>query len=99
MTEQVLTLWASSGYGANSRQPFVTVHWKDVVVQLSPDDARRFAISIVEAAEAAEQDAFLVEFTKESVGFDDAAAIALLSEYRTWREKRCKSTDTTERTS
>ena len=92
-------LWASSGYGANTRQPFVTIHWKDVVVQCSPDEARQFASAIIQAAEAAEQDGFMVEFTKESVGFDDAAAAAFLDQYRQWREKRCKSTDTTEQTS
>lgn len=85
---ELVTLWASSGYGANTRQPFVTIHWKDVVQQLSPEKAREFAMSILEAAEAAEQDAFMFEFTQKACDFDDQAAAALLNEYRLWREKR-----------
>jgi hypothetical protein len=45
MSEQLI-LWVSSGYGANTREPFVTIHWKDVVVQLSLSKARGFALSV-----------------------------------------------------
>ena len=83
-----VTLWASSGYGGKSRQPFVSIHWKDVMQQLSLEDARRFARSIYEAAEAAEQDAFIFEWVKEATGADDAGAANLLHEYRRWRERR-----------
>ena len=88
MNGEWVTLRASSGYGANTRQPFVTIHWKDVVQQLAPEKAREFALSILEAAEAAEQDAFLVEFTQKACDFDEQSAAALLVEYRLWREQR-----------
>lgn len=86
-TPPTLVLWASSGYGVKTRKPFVTIHWKDVVEQLSPADARRFALSIIEAAEAADQDAFLFEWVKQVTGIDDAGATRLLIEYREWRAK------------
>lgn len=85
---QTLTLWASSGYGGKTRKPFVSIHWKDVVGQLSPEAARQFALSLIGAAEAAEQDAFVFECGKGSIGASDEGAAVLLREFRKWREKR-----------
>lgn len=85
------TLWASSGYGMNTRQPFVTIHWKDVTVQMSPEEARAFASTVVGAAEASEQDAFLVEWVQSQIGCDMIGAANLLMEFRQWREQRMKN--------
>lgn len=84
---QRVTLWASSGYGAKTRKPFVAIHWKDVMEQLSPEEARAFALSVLEAAEAAIQDAFIIEWVLKTINGDEAAGIALLREFREWREK------------
>ena len=84
------SFWVSSGYGAHTRQSFVQLHHGDWTIQCSPDEARQLAQSIVEAAEAAEQDGFLIEWAKQSIGVDDGAATQLLMEYRKWREARRK---------
>lgn len=84
-------------YGAKARQPLVQIQVQDVPVQCTPAEARAFAQTLMEAAEAAEQDAFLFEFTRtvvlashpETEG--DAAAVKLLQEYREWRARRAAS--------
>jgi hypothetical protein len=76
-----------------TRQPFVQLHHGDWSIQCSPDEARQLAQSIIEAAEAAEQDGFLMEWAKESIGADDGVATMLLTEYRQWREARRKRED------
>lgn len=80
----------SSGYGFNTRKPFIEMQDDDkgISVQLAPEEARQLASSLVFAAEAAEQDAFLVEYAEKVIGAkDDAAVAALLSEFRDWRNK------------
>jgi hypothetical protein len=78
--------WAKSGYGAKIRKPFVQLHHGDWTIQISPDEARQVAQFFIEAAESAEQDGFLVEWAKHSIGADDGTATSLLVEFRKWRE-------------
>jgi hypothetical protein len=56
--------------------------------QMSPDDCRQHALAILEAAEAAEQDAFLMWFVREKLGGDLAMAGGIMQEFRMWREKQ-----------
>jgi hypothetical protein len=87
-----MIITSASGYGANTRQPFVDLLIGDrKPIQLSPDEARSIARDLIEAAEAAEQDAFLVEWGAESFGGDRNAATVLLLEFRKWRDARRKS--------
>lgn len=84
-----MIIHTGSGYGANTRQPFVDLLIGDrKPIQLSPDEAREVAQRLMEAAESAEQDAFLVEWGAESFGGDRRAAAALLLEFRKWRDAR-----------
>lgn len=84
-----MRITSASGYGANTRQPFVDLLIDDrKPIQLSPEEARSIARDLIEAAEAAEQDGFLVEWGAESFGGDQRAAAALLLEFRKWREAR-----------
>ncbi len=80
----------SSGYGHNTHEPFVMVEADvlDTPLQLSPTDARALAFNILSAAEAAENDAFLIEFVKEELNQDDHVAASILVEYREWRKRR-----------
>ncbi len=80
----------SSGYGHNTREPFVMVEADvlDTPLQLSPDDARDLAFNILSAAEAAENDAFLFEFIKQELNQEDRVAVSILVEYRDWRNRR-----------
>lgn len=70
-----------------TRKPMVSIYWpKDVeAAQLTPDEARAFALSILVSAEAAEQDAFMMAFASKKIGLQDAEAAQFLNGYREWR--------------
>lgn len=57
----------TSGYGANTKRPFVQIESEvlDRPLQLSVEEARELSRNLLEAAEAAESDGFLVGFLKE----------------------------------
>ena len=77
-----------SGYGGNTRQPFVEI--KDdrlkSPMQISPEEARDLALNLLEAAEAAEQDAFMFEFVSKDLNAGDQAAANIIGEFRKWRD-------------
>ena len=75
-------------YGAQCRQPLVELRYQDLSVQLSPEDARELAMSLLQTAEAAEQDAFLVEWSQQEVHATLTEAVGLLEGFRKWREAR-----------
>lgn len=76
----------TSGYGANSKEPFVQINIEDkFVTRMSPENAREIALNLLRASEAAYGDAFLVEFIKDKLGGDDQIAGIILGEFRQWR--------------
>ena len=82
------TLMVTSGYGGNTRLPFVEIHSdkiKDEVLQLSPEEARDFAANLLQAAEAAEQDAFIFEFHADLLN-DRVMGAQMLVQFRVWRD-------------
>jgi len=89
-------------YGVNTQTPIVEIRFpkpakgapphRERLIQMTVPEARNLAVNILQAAEAAIQDAFLVEFFKE-LGIDDAEVSALLSQYRLRRRDR--QTDST----
>lgn len=83
---------ATSGYGARTKQPFVTLteESQDFMIQMSPEDACKLAQSLVEAAEAAIHDGFLVEFLREKE-IKDGYIGAMLEQFREWRINREKN--------
>lgn len=82
-------LWAYSIFGAELRKGLVKlVYDKNVIAMVSPAEARSWALNILEAAEAAETDEFLMSVFKEKVGLDDPRAVAILADFRKYREKR-----------
>lgn len=56
--------------------------------QLTPAEARHLAQSLIEAAEAAEQDAFLVHFFTTVAGFTQPEAAAILVQFRELRDQQ-----------
>ena len=81
-------IWHQSGV-APTGEPFIQLLLDDqIVAQLSPDQARDHARAITEAAEAAEQDAFLVDFARTVLGLDREHEGALLVAFRDYRAKR-----------
>lgn len=86
------TVLVTSGYGGNTRQPFVEVTLPGhKSMQFDPQSARDLALSLLEGAEAAEQDAFLVEFSMKEFGVSLAQAGTLLVKARESRDKRFAS--------
>lgn len=77
----------SSVYGNATRKPYVQVSWGESLAQLSPDTARQLGRDLLDAASAAETDAFLVEFTRRRIGVDERRTAILLEEFRKWRKE------------
>lgn len=89
-------LFIKSGYGANTEEPFVSLHYSDTVIQVSPPKAREIALMLLESAEAAEQDCFLMEWAQAETKVDERGAAMLLNEFRLWRKRRKTNWEDTE---
>lgn len=95
-SEKLGQVFITSGYGANSRVPFVEIEMPgQQALQFQSDEARRIAHMILEAAETADQDAFLVELIQKFLADDQepeerrmVVASGMLQEFREWREER-----------
>jgi hypothetical protein len=88
--EDITEFMISSGFGHNTRKPFVqmVIQRADWMTQMSPEKARELAFNLLQAADGAESDGFLVTFLQESVGVESMNAIAsILVEFREYREK------------
>lgn len=86
MTEK--TLWLQIGV-APTGDAFVQLLIDDEIVsQLSPELAREFAIKMLEAAEASQTDAFLVDFYQKQAGFDLETASRMLIPLREYRAEQ-----------
>lgn len=81
-------LWHQSGV-APTGEPFVQLLLDgEIIAQLSPELARDHARAITEAAEAAEQDAFIMSFAQEKIGLNFNDAGQLLVGFRYFRAER-----------
>lgn len=70
-------------------RPFVQLNWGSGGCQMTPDEAREHAYKILAAAEAAESDAFLVDFLREKVGLSTAVDVSMiLQHFREFRENK-----------
>ncbi|HLE52728.1 MAG TPA: hypothetical protein VI755_11735 [Anaerolineales bacterium] len=78
----------TSGYGNNTRQPFVEIKTEKLKepLQLLPEEARDLALNLLQAAEAAEQDAFMFEFVSKDLKAGENAAANIIFEFRNWRD-------------
>ncbi len=87
--EQGISFECSSGFGHNTQAPYVQVLIKaaDWMTQMSPADARRVAINLLQCADAAESDGFLIGFLQGIIGVEDMrAVVSLLVQFREYRE-------------
>lgn len=83
------TITVNSMVSSRTQEPFVTVYMAVTdAAQLTPEQARRVASHLIEAAEAAEQDAFIIAFGRVKLNLDLPKAALLLQEYRAWREEQ-----------
>ena len=82
-----------SGYGHTTKQAFVTFSLANPsesanpTIQMTSAQARIQAHVILAAADAADTDAFLVEWMR-AAEFEDGAVGALLTEFRQWRDAK-----------
>ncbi len=81
-------LWHQSGVNAKG-EPFVQLlKGRKIIGQMTPEEARDHARAITEAAEAAEQDAFIFDWVCNQVGSGPEQAAGLLRDFRAYRLKR-----------
>lgn len=85
--EREIPVRVTSMYGARTQQPIVTLVVGDTMHQFTPDKAREIAGMLVECAEAAEQDGFLVEWGADAMGLSPEQAARLVTEFREYRRK------------
>jgi hypothetical protein len=72
-------------------EPAVILEWGMMACTMAPLDARSHAYGILEAANAAETDGFVVAWIKNSVGIEDPKAIAgMLLDFRRYREQKMR---------
>lgn len=76
---------STSGVSLFDGSPFVVIRWAQEAGQLTPERARELALSILEAADAAEFDAGLIRVLR-AAGIGDEYAVRLLNEIRGERE-------------
>lgn len=86
------TVNIESGYGHNTHTPFVLFalanpsESANPFVQVDSGQARALAFQILEAADAAESDGFLIEWLRRNGTTDDRALGNLLADFRNYRE-------------
>lgn len=87
MPERDDNIWIETMVSASTGEPFVTLRWYDHSGNLTPQEAREHALSILAAADACESDAFLVAFMKEH-GMETQGVGVMLQAFRKYRDKR-----------
>ncbi len=87
MSDKTINFHVSSGFGHRTQAPFVQVlvEAADFMAQMSPGEARGLALNLLQCADAAESDAFLIGFLRAKVGVEDEAVAGVLADFRKWR--------------
>lgn len=84
------TIWHQSGVNQKG-EPFVQLLVDEKVVgQFNPAECRDHARTITEAAEAAEQDAFMLEFFQKNLNMKLEEVWPIIIQFREWREAKGK---------
>lgn len=83
------TVTVQSLVSHKTREPRVSIYWPSDsdALQMSTQEARAFALNILESAEAAEQDAFMMAFATKEIGLNDAGGARLLNMLREYRKQ------------
>ena len=89
----------SSGFGANTNEPFVQIEMEELdrPKQMSPNEARALALNLLECADAAESDGFLVGFFRDELKQDRQGIAVILNDFRKYRRRRSKTDKGTNR--
>ena len=81
-------IWVTTLVSQRTGEAVVEFTWGDKRAQLTCEEARKHALGVLECAEAAETDAFIVEFFHQELGMERDKAIGILRSFRSFREKR-----------
>lgn len=84
------SIWIETLVSQATGEPRVQIAWYDHSAQMTPEETRAFALQIMEAADAATSDAYLVHWLAEKVQMDKQGQAMLLNEFREYRDKREK---------
>jgi hypothetical protein len=86
--EKEFPLWHQSGVN-RAGEPFVQlILGEKIIAQQTPEMAREHALAVLAAAEAAEQDAFILHWLKTKVGATEDAAAQVLNDFRKYRREQ-----------
>jgi hypothetical protein len=69
-------------------EPYVHLRFGDEHMQLPVEDARQHAHQVLNAADAAESDAFLVRFLSKDLEIDEPTMAEVLTRFRAFRKRR-----------
>lgn len=82
------TILITSLVSSRTREGVVQLEWGDKKAQLSCEEARQHALRIMECAEAAESDAFFIEWLQTNLSFSMETAVQMLENFRSYRTIR-----------
>lgn len=98
MQEEKETILVTTLYGGRTKKPIVQISMPAMdedaphyVRQLDVYEARSFACNLLQAAEAAIGDAFLMEFFQSELGLSEIMAVSTMAAFREFRKKYDKS--------
>lgn len=83
----MITFHVSSGFGGNTHKPFVEVEVGEQSTQMSPASARALALNLLEAADAAESDGFVLSYLMKTFDLSIEQAATMLRDFRAHRAK------------
>jgi hypothetical protein len=79
-----------SRMNSRDQRPMVDVEWGKKRMQLTPAEAFKLALDIIETAIAAETDSTLFDFLSRLLGADNEIAVFVILEFRKFREENPK---------
>ena len=86
-------LWIETMVASRTGEPYVVLRWYDHSTELTPKEARDHALAVLAAADAAESDAFFVDFLKKTGGMELQEIGVMLQALRRYRDEREEPTD------
>lgn len=82
------TIWIEPIVSHRNGEGRVNMRWGHLSAQFNVKEAREHAHGILQAAEAAETDAFLCEFIERTLGATKQQMSVLLQDFRAFRERK-----------
>ena len=81
---------ATSLVSATTHEGVVEFTWGDKRAQLTCQEARDHALGVLECAEAAETDSYMVHFLTKEMNIELDKAVEVIRSFRAFREERLK---------